>query len=418
MKKVFLLLITLVLFTSSTFASGFQLNEHGARAMAMGGAFAGLANDPSAVYFNPAGLTQLKGTQFYFGSTLIAPLSSYKVPGTTNLEYEQKGQVFTPINFYFTQQITDDLYAGIGVNNPYGLGTKWPYNWAGKYLAVDTELKSFFITPVVAYQLLDNLSISVGGTFAWTDVKINRKAPSPTGGDFDLTLKGDGTAFGFAAGVLYKPTSDFSVGLSYRSEVSFDLKGTAQSVPATFTHPQLGIDLPFPNGDITAPLTTPQNATLGIAYKASDNVTVTADFQYVGWSSYDKLQVTFANYDLDLNPANGLQNVQSIDRNYENSFIVRTGFEYDVTQAFKLRGGIFYDRNPVPTEYVEPTLPDADRIGLNIGYGAKLTENLHLDISYLLLIFSKREVSNSKFNFNGKYYNTAHLFGVNLAYSL
>lgn len=418
MKKVLPLLLTIVLFTSSTFASGFQLNEHGARAMSMGGAFTGLANDPSAVYFNPAGLTQLKGTQFYFGSTLIAPLGSYKVPGTSQIEYEQKGQVFTPINFYFTQQITDKLYAGIGVNNPFGLGTKWPSNWVGKYLAVDTELKSYFITPVIAYQLLDNLSVSLGGMFAWTDVKINRKSPQPITGDFDLTLKGDGTAFGFTAGILYKPTSELSVGLSYRSEVSFDLKGTAESVPATFKHPQLGIDLPFPNGDITAPLTTPQNATLGIALKASDKVTITADFQYVGWSSYDKLEITFTNYDLDLNPANGQQNIISVDRKYENSFIVRTGFEYEAAQSFKLRGGIFYDRNPVPTEFVEPTLPDADRLGLNLGYGAKLSENLHLDISYLLLIFSKREVSKSKFNFNGSYYNTAHLFGVNLAYSL
>ncbi len=417
MKKVLPIFLLITLFSASIFAGGFQLNEHGARAMAMGGAFTGLANDPSAIFFNPAGITQLKGTQFYLGSTLIAPLGAYKVPGETKLEYEQKTNVFTPINLYVTQEITDKLYAGIGVNNPYGLGTTWPSTWVGKYLALDTQLKSFFITPVVAYQLLDNLSLSVGGTFAWSDVKIQRKSPSPVGGDFNLTLEGDGTAFGFAAGIFYKPLPKLSVGLSYRSEVSFDLKGTATSEPATFKHPQLG-DLPFPNGNITAPLTTPQNATFGIAYKAADNVVVTADFQYVGWSSYDKLEVTFENYDLDLNPLNGKQNVSSVERNYENTFIVRAGFEYDVNSAFKLRGGIFYDRNPVKTEYVEPTLPDADRVGLNIGYGAKLTENLRLDISYLLLLFSDRKVSNSKFGLNGTYSNTAHLFGVNLAYSL
>lgn len=417
MKKILPLFLLVFLLSSSLFAGGFQLNEHGARAMAMGGAFTGLANDPSAIYFNPAGITQLKGTQFYLGSTLIAPLGSYTVPGTTKLEYEQKSHVFTPINLYVTQQITDKLHVGLGVNNPFGLGTTWPSNWVGKYLAVDTQLKSFFVTPVVAYQLLDNLSLSVGGIFAWADVKINRKSPSPVGGDFSLTLKGDGTAFGFVAGILYKPLPKLSIGLSYRSEASFDLSGTAESSPATFKHPQLG-DVPLPTGDITAPLTTPQNATLGIAYKADDNVTWTADLQYIGWSSYDKLEVTFKNYDLDLNPVNGVQNVSSVPRNYKNTFIVRTGFEYDVTSAFKLRGGIFYDRNPVPTEYVEPTLPDADRIGLNIGYGAKLTENLNLDISYLLLLFSNRDVSNSKFGFNGKYSNTAHLFGVNLHYTL
>lgn len=417
MKKVILLLAVLSFLTTSLLAGGFQLNEHGARAMAMGGAFTGLANDPSAIYFNPAGITQLKGTNFYLGSTLISPLSSYKVPGTTEIEYEQKGQVFTPINFYVTQELMEKLSVGVAVNNPFGLGTTWPFNWVGKYLAVDTQLRSFFVTGVAAYQLLDNLSLSIGGAFAWADVKISRKAPSPVGGDFSLTLKGDGTSFGFTAGILYKPTTKISLGVSYKSEVSFDLEGTAESSPATFNHPQLG-DLPLPTGNIKAPLTTPQNATIGIAYKASDNVVLTADFQYVGWSSYDKLEVTFENYDLDLNPANGIQNVQSVERNYQNTFIVRGGFEYNATSAFKLRAGIFYDRNPVKTEYVEPTLPDADRIGLNIGYGTKLTENLSLDVSYLLLLFSDRKVSNSKFGFNGTYSNTAHLFGVNLLYSL
>jgi len=398
--------------------SGFQLNEHGARAMAMGGAFTGLANDPSAIYFNPAGITQLKGTNFYLGTTLIVPLATYKTPTQPALEVDMENQLFTPINFYFTQQLTDKLHIGLGVNNPYGLGTKWDPNWVGKYLAVETELKAFFFTPVIAYQLSDQLSLSVGGTFAWADVTIIRKAPIPVGGDFEINMSGDGTAFGFTAGLLYKPIADFSIGLSYRSEVSFDFEGTATSTPAGFVHPLLGLTLPLPNGNIKAPLSTPQNLTVGVAYSAKDNLMLTADFQYVGWSSYDKLEVTFENYDLDLNPANGQQKVQSADRKYENSFIVRGGFEYSMESGSKLRGGLFYDNNPVKDEYVEPTLPDADRIGLNIGYGLKLSDKFSVDLSYLYLIFMDREVTNSKFNFNGTYTNNAHLFGVNFSYSL
>ncbi|MFZ6033570.1 MAG: OmpP1/FadL family transporter [Melioribacter sp.] len=398
--------------------SGFQLNEHGARAMAMGGAFTGLANDPSAVYFNPAGITQLRGTNFYLGTTLIVPLATYKTPTQPAAEVDMEKQLFTPINFYITQQLTDKLHIGLGVNNPYGLGTKWDPNWVGKYLAVETELRAFYFTPVIAYQLSDQLSVSVGGTFAWADVTIIRKAPIPVGGDFEIDMNGDGTAFGFTAGLLYKPTEDFSLGLSYRSEVSFDFEGSATSAPAGFVHPLLGLTLPLPNGNIKAPLTTPQNITVGAAFAANDNLTLTADFQYVGWSSYDKLEVTFENYDLDLNPANGVQNVQSADRKYENSFIVRGGFEYCMQNGSKLRGGLFYDNSPVKDEYVEPTLPDADRIGLNIGYGLKLSDKFSVDVSYLYLIFMEREVTNSKFNFNGTYSNSAHLLGVNFAYSL
>ncbi len=420
MKKLVLLATISVFICSNLFASGFQLNEQGARAMAMGGAFAGLANDPSAMYFNPAGITQLRGTNFYFGTTLIMPLASYKAPGTSKAEYEQKAQTFTPINFYLTHSFTEKLAVGLSVNNQYGLGTKWDSNWPGRYLAVNTEVQTFQGTLAVAYKLLDNLSVSAGGVFAYTNVIIERKVatglPSPS--EFMLKLDGDGTAFGFTAGVLYKPLDQLQLGLSYRSEISSDLEGTATSEPGGFTHPVYGVYVPFPNGDIAAPLTTPQNITVGLAYMPKDNLTLTADFQYVGWSSYDKLEVTFANYDLDMNPANGTQGTQATIRDYKNSYIARAGFEYVISQAFKLRGGVLYDHNPVKDELVEPTLPDADRIGLNIGYGAKIGEHFGIDVAYFLLLFADRDINKSQFGFNGSYSTTAHLFGVNFSYSL
>jgi len=420
-KKLVILAVIGMFAYSNAFASGFQLNEQGARALAMGGAFAGLANDPSALYFNPAGITQLKGTNFYFGTTLIMPLGSYRAPGASEANYEQKAQTFTPINFYMTHAFTDDFSVGLSVNNQYGLGTKWDANWPGKYLAVNTDLKTFQGTLAIAYKVADNFSISAGGIFGLADVTIESKSrsylPAPLPTEFMVSLKGDGTAIGFTAGILYKPLDELQLGLSYRSEMSYDLEGTAESDPAGFTHPQYGVFVPFPKGDITAPLSTPQNITFGLAYMPQKNLTFTADFQYVGWSSYDKLEVTFANYDLD-SKTDGLQNVRSAIRDYKNSFIVRAGFEYTSSDLLTLRGGILYDKNPVKDEYLEPTLPDADRIGLNVGYGAKITEHLGVDVSYFLLLFNDRGVNNSKFNFNGDYSMTAHLFGVNFSYSL
>ncbi len=419
MKRIVPLLLLVAMFTVRTYAGGFQINEHGARAMAMGGAFTALANDPSAIYFNPAGITQLKGTQFYFGTTLITPLASYTSP--IEKEYEMTTQFFSPINVYITHQITDNFYAGLSVNNPYGLGTEWNQGWPGRYLALDTDLKTFFGTVVLAYKFSDMFSLSAGAVFAFGDVTIMRKQANPLSPalrDIEIELNGDGTGFGFTAGLLVKPTDNLQLGVSYRSEVSFDLEGTAVSTPATFFHPLLQASLPFPNGDITAPLATPQNLTAGIAYMASDKLTLTADFQFVGWSSYDKLEVTFASYDFDFNPANGQQNVLSTDRKYEDTYIIRGGFEYAVTDAFQLRGGLLYDNNPVQDEYVEPTLPDSDRIGFSIGYGAKLSNNLTMDVAYMYLHFVDRTISSSKFGFNGQYTNSAHLFGLNFLYSL
>ncbi|MFA7420635.1 MAG: outer membrane protein transport protein [Melioribacteraceae bacterium] len=421
MKKLLTLLLACVLFASNLNAGGFQINEHGARAMSLGGAFTGLANDPSAIYFNPAGLTQFKGTRFYFGTTAISPSATYTSgSGSLTKEYEMKGQLFTPINFYITQSIGEKLAVGLGVNNQYGLGTKWGSEWAGKYLALNTEIVTFFITPVIAYELFDGFSVSAGGSFVLGDVTIERKVNAIPGllKDAELSMKGDGTSFGFTAGLLYKVNDQFQVGANYRSAVKIDFSGTAATTPATFYHPQLKVDLPYPTGDITAPLETPQNLTLGLAWMPSDAVTFTADYQYVGWSSYDKMEVTFATYDLDLNPANGLQNVSTAKREYQNTYILRAGLEYNISDKAAVRFGLVYDHNPVKTEYVDPTLPDADRIGLNVGFGGKLTENLGVDFAYMLLTFSDRTVSKSVYGFNGTYSNLAHLFGVNFSYSL
>jgi long-chain fatty acid transport protein len=405
-KKLVTLFLACAVLTSSLFAGGFQLNEHGARAMAMAGAFTGLANDPSAIYFNPAGITQLDGTNFSAGTTMILPISSYTSPKPFSTETEMVGQTFQLINFYATQKLTDKLSVGVGVNNQFGLGTKWDPNWAGRWFAVETEVKSFFFTPVVAYKILDNLSISGGATIAMANVKITRKNPptkvsaTTTIPEFLLDMESDyATAIGFTAGVLWKPLPKLQIGASYRSESKFDLTGTVVSTPASYG------PISLPNGAIAASLTTPQNAQLGIAYFANEQWTITLDGQYVGWSSYSDLTIT------------GAVN-KSVPRNYENTYLGRLGFEYKASDVFSLRFGVLYDHNPVPDAYVEPTLPDADRIAVNIGFGGKLTSHLSIDVAYMFESFSDRVITNSFFGFNGTYSNQAHLFGLNLGYSL
>ncbi len=410
-KKSLTILTTLLFFAGSLFASGFQINEHAARAVAMGGAFTGVANDASAVYFNPAGITQLSGTRVSGGVTMISPSATFRGVTPAVTEYKMQQQTFTPINFYLTHQISKKLFVGFGVNNPYGLGSKWDDNWIGKYLAVDTEVRTFYFAGNVAYKVTDCLSVAVGINYAYGDVSIMKYVPlpDPLAGDFKLTLTGDGTSIGYNVAVFFKPSEKFSVGVSYRSSNKFDFAGTATSEkgPAALASK-------LPSGDITASLTTPMNFTVGLGFYPNSNLTLSADFQYVGWSSYDKLSVDFAN------PA-----IEDIDvpREYQNSWIARTGFEYKMDKL-ALRGGLLYDKNPVKDELVEPSLPDADRIGFNAGLGYQLTDKVSVDLSYMYLRFAERTITNSQQSytsgnspFNGVYNSYAHLFGLNFSYN-
>ncbi|MBU0474952.1 MAG: outer membrane protein transport protein [Bacteroidetes bacterium] len=408
MKKKLRLLIVSFVVSTQLFASGFQINEHGARGMAMAGAYTALALDGSALYFNPAGLSQLNGTQIMVGATVIAPSSSFRGVSPAIDESSMKSAIFNPINIYLTHKLNEDWAFGFGVNNQYGLGSTWDENWVGKYLAIDTEIQTFYFTGAAAYKFSDKLSLGVTASYIYGNVAINKKQSlAPFNADATIDLTGTAGSFGYSVGLLYKSTDMMNIGFNFRSGSKLEFSGTAD-----VTAPSALISL-LPSGDVEAPLTTPYNATVGLALMPSKELTVSADFQYVGWSSYDKLEVTFVESGV----------ISTSIRDYSDGWIARLGAEYHMSDEFDLRGGLLYDSNPVKDELVEPTLPDADRIGLNIGFGYKITPNLSIDLAYLFLRFAERKIENSEVDytngaagFNGTYNSSAHLIGLNLSY--
>lgn len=402
-KKLFVSITTiLVVMMGTLFSSGFQINEHGARAMAMGGAFTGLADDASAVYFNSAAMVNLEGSQTMAGATIIVPMASFRGIAPDVTEYELEQQYFNPINFYYSHKFNDKFAAGISVNNPYGLGTKWEDDWAGRDLAVETSIETFYITPSVAYELIDGLSVGAGLTYVYANVFISKQLPLFTGEEAMITMEGDApSSFGYSGSLFYAPTEKFSMGISYKSEVDVAYEGNA-----TTEGPEMFNGL-LPSGGIKADLTLPMSFTAGFAFKAMDNLTLTADYQYVGWSSYDKLEVTFDDNEAWNTAAN---------RDYEDVFIIRGGAEYWVNEMFALRAGILYDKHPVKDEMSEPSLPDSDRLGFNYGLGYSFNKNFTIDVAYMYLRFEEKTITNSVEGFNGTYNSVAHLMALNFSY--
>lgn len=410
-KHFYFTFVIAILSFNITFAGGFQVNEHGAKATGMANAFAAIANNPSAIYFNPAGLIQLNGTHFMMGTTLIIPNSGFRGPSPEITETKMVKQVFNPINFYGTHQVSDDIVLGFGVYNPYGLGTKWPEDWVGRFISNEIKLRTFYFSPTAAWKITDNLSLGFGADYIYSTVFLNRKADlAPFNAEADVKLDGTGSGWGFRLGLLYKPTEKLSLGLSYRSQAKISFEGTTES-----TYPEaLKGKVPVPEGDAKTSLTTPQNITFGAAYNVTDDLLVSADFQWIGWSVYKELKVEFTN------PAYA---PLAATKNYSNAYIARVGTEYRLSKSLAIRGGIFYDSNPSASEYVDPMLPDADRIGLCLGVGYNLFRNVTLDLAYVFLRFNERTIENSKVyyrgntGFNGTYNVFAHLMGFNISYN-
>lgn len=385
-------------------AGGFQLNEHGARALGQGGAFTARAGDPSAIFFNGAGLSFLSGTNIMLGATAVIPSTTFRGPieYNTNAETKMDKQIFTPPNVYITHSMDNGLSFGAGVFTPYGLGTEWPDNWVGRGITTKIELQTFFINPTVAYRILPQLSISAGFDYVFANVTLKKKITnfSPEG---DLSLKGDGHGTGFTAGILYKPMDIVSVGASYRSKTKLDLSGTAN-----FSNLPAPAVVLFPGGDVSTSITTPANYFIGVAVKPINDLEIEFDYQGIGWSSYNELPITFTTQ-------TAAQTNQVQIENYKDTYMLRIGAEYTYC-LWQFRAGYIYDHSPVEDAYVDPLLPDANRNDICVGVGYKLTESIQLDVAYMFVGFKQRTVTNTISQFDGTYNSTADLFGLDISY--
>lgn len=422
-RRCFIPLILLcgIALTASAHAGGFQLNEHGARAMAQAGAFAARANDPSAIFFNPAGLSYLRGAHIMAGATFIAPVNSYYGPSNlnSNEQWDMEKQVFYPPNLYITNTWTDGMLkgfaVGIGVSTPFGLGTKWDDNWVGRAVTREIELQTFYVMPTISYAVNDFVSVGAGLNVVFSNVSL-RRAVTNFEPAMDLELEGTGnTAFSWNVGLMLRPTEDLSFGFTYRAETEIDFEGTADF------NPPASLATLFPGGNVTTGLDAPATWFAAVAWSPADNFDIEFDFQGIQWSSYKELTIDFET-DAQNTPGVAQDDVTS-PKNYEDTWIARLGFEYRLSgMGLALRGGYFYDSNPVPDKHLEPLLPDADRHGLNIGLGFDMLPGITLDLAYLHMIILDRVTESTSFPggvyMDGLYTGSANLFAVNISYAL
>ncbi len=422
MKKLLTLVFACVILTGSIYAGGFLTGTQNARAMGMGHAFVGMASDASAIYFNAAGLTNTKGLKLMAGTTLIMPTVDFTGPTPLTTKSTTVAKTFTPINIYGVYGMDNGLSFGIGVYNPYGLGSEWPATWVGRALAVKTELRTFYINPTVAYQISDKLSIGAGFSYIISNVQFYRVvnippiplAPGvslPAANNVGVNLEGDGNAaYTFNLGLLFKLNNDLSLGFSYRHSAEIEFNGdlTFTGLPAKPTGFPVGHSDLFPNGTGIAKLTMPYDLRAGLSYNATEDLTLNADLQYVGWDSYKELAVDFAKNTAAWADAKTV-------KDWKNSLTFRLGGEYRM-DALALRAGYVFDGSPIPTKTMDPSLPGADRHEFTAGVGYNLTENIRVDAAYQFISFSN-EVKDSTLPFNGKYENSTNLFGFNFSFS-
>ncbi len=389
--------LTLVVFTSAAMGAGFALMNQGTAAMAQGNAFVAEASDASAIFYNPAGLTQLKRPQFYLGAFLIHPDREYEGNGTSA---QTNHRLYRAASVYFSLPVHSRVVLGLGVFAPFGLGTAWPPDWVGRYLTTWSSMKTYNLNPVVAVKVLDSLSLAAGFDVLWSAVRLKRQV-SPLLPGVESDLGGVGTGFGYNLAALYEPVAGVKLGVNFRSEISVKHKGNLNMIPAV---------VPRTNG--SANLTFPPTVTFGIAYARLKPFTFEFDATWTGWSTYDELRVDFAQ------PVLGATSSVT-PKNWKDVWAFRFGANWEVREGLKLRAGYIYDLNPVPDDTFDPMLPDADRHIFTVGLDYKI-RRFTLGVAYNYILLEGRSKNNTigilpaTFQANGSYESDVHCLGLSM----
>lgn len=395
-------MIIVLLMSSSAFSAGFRLSEQSAKANGMGNSFTAVADDPSAVWYNPAAITELDKTQISLGTVMIAPVMEHK--NTDGTKDEIAKRLHVPPQVYATHKLNEKFSLGFGVNAPFGLQTNWGTDSETKDVATLSDVKTFNYNLNAAYKMNEKLSIAAGADYMYLDATLNKMISTK-----EFELEGDGYGWGYNLAAFYKLNEKWNFGANYRSKAKIDVDGSARYLTS--------------DNSASTEITLPDTFQIGTAYKLNEKWLFSFTADYTNWTTYHELYIKSKTI-LDITIADpSLPDTDtSIDtKKWKSVWAYRLGTEYKYSDNLKLRGGFFYDCNPVKEKYFENRVPDSDRMAFSIGAGYT-KGNLVFDFSYAYLYFTERKIDssiqddNSGNVLNGKYNAYAHLPAFSVGY--
>jgi long-chain fatty acid transport protein len=413
-----------------------RIQGQGAAASAMTNAFSAQADDPSALHYNPAGMTQLQGVQLMAGalasggSTNFTSLTGVTARGDRNgsAAWPPPGHTYLIANLKsLGVTALGDLSVGIGLTVPFGSLTRWPNDGPFRTVTTYSTLPLLDIKPTVAYKVTENLSLGLGADiYTFSNLvgegHVERHA-IPTAG-VRTELNGKDTAAGFNASLLFtalrnpegKPLAN--IGIVYRSQATLHLSGELLANGTKVS-------------DADATLVLPQVITGAIAIwpvrTKEREWKLEMDVDYVGWKSVRNL---------DIRLGNGATIAQP--QNWRGTYAVMIGSEYKwlVLESLPhwemaLRGGYTNQQNQMPDLTFDPGIPSSDLhivgggVGLlckeegsflglmrcgDLGMGSLKPKAIGLDLSLQAGLYEDRTVlGNRNPTVDGTYRTTLYL---------
>lgn len=443
-------------FSTQSGAAGFILLENSASGTGNANAgVAAIADNASTVWYNPAGMTKLSGNRVAVVGHVIMPKSDFENDGSvtaanSTLTGDGKDAGVTKFvpNFYYINQLNDDVTFGLGINAPFGLETDYSDDeWVGRYHSTHSEMTTININPALAFKVNDKLSIGMGLNYQLIDVTLeNQLDPGaiciglrmralqedqPTAGiacftdgltvqdseEASQSLSGDDTSWGINFGVLYEFNETSRLGIAYRSGVNHDLEGdvdfTMTDDLMNFINTDLaivGLTALFDDSAITAHTELPETLSFSYVHGLDDSITLLFDATLTRWSSFDELKIQFEN---------PVQSDSVTPENWENTWRFAVGANYRSSDTLMYRFGLALDQSPVPSdEERTPRIPDNDRTWLSLGLNYAMNSDMSVDVGYAHLFVDDTDINNTDVSsghiLNGSYDSTVDILSAQL----
>lgn len=368
---------------SAAQAAGFMLTEQSAGSL--GRAYAGVGvdgTDISGVFYNPATMTLHPGTQIQAGFVAVGLDLAYE---GNNGATENGAANTQPIPFgYISHQMTDNMWIGLSMTVPFGMGTEFDDNWALAGRGISAQVLTFDFNPNVAWKLSDKVSLGAGLSIQYASADLKMKQDQAADQDIaslDSEVDADSIAWGWNIGLMWSPLDNLRFGLSYRSSVNHNADGDLTIDNARINGIPITADMAGASEglarvydsmgvyDASATLATPAWAMATAAWDVNDLVSLYATFRWTDWSSFDELTIKSVTS-------------STITNKWQDTYLFSVGTDLRFTNWWTFRAGIGYETSPIDNpEYRTAIIPDADRWWFALGSSFKATDNLQLDVS-------------------------------------
>jgi len=390
-----MMLVSLLLAVGEALAGGYAIPQQTAKAVGMSNAMTAGVNDPSAVYYNPASLTEIDGNQLLGTFSYINVQSNVQNSDTKSINRQDDN--FIPTFFGNFHIPKSDFTLGVGIYTPFGLSVDYDEDAFTRYAIIKAELSPYYINWAVGWRPSDMIAIGAGVSYVGAFTNLSRAIyldavlgfPGPSSSDARAKITGRSQTATFNLGLLFKyPNLPLKFGLTYRGRAFLDLKGA----DVKFQDAAILGGTEFRTEVSKGSLVLPTVVSAGINWQINPKWSLEFVYDWTKWNDLKRLQITFED---SLPAAGGGVPIASltVSANWKNTSTLRLGTLYHLNNSWDLMAGLLIEETPIPSETLGPLIPGADLLSIT-GGASYMWKKLKFTFSYMAVFYENRTVQN------------------------